>query len=375
MDNLSELTILVKVSELCPLDCIYCYAGDGSPRKMDDITLQNMYRVIDSRPEARRTHYIWHGKEPLTMGLEFYKRALEFQKPYAEKHRIINSMQSNGVLITPEIADFFVDNQIDIGFSLDGPKYVHDNTRYYMGGGGSFDDVMRGINLMKERKKNAGVIAVLTKYSLPYLDEIYDFFKSENISFKLNPLIDCGNAKGKEVQISLTLDEKVDAVCHMFDRWFFDEDTQVGYDNMVSIIRGIFLKSGSACDMQETCQDSFLGVGADGTVYPCGRFSDKAYSYGNVNELEDIHPVLNHPLRQQLLNRFESIKGCQPCQYKQMCYGGCMHNAYVNGDIFGKDPNCASTQLIIEYISRRILEQLEKDNAINLEQQELVLNG
>ena len=365
---MEHLNVLMKTSEACPLSCLYCYEGGGNSKKiMDEKTLAKALKLIENRKDAKSTSYIWHGAEPLTAGLDFFKRVREIQESLHRDSVIKNSMQTNGVLLTPELADFFVKEQIHLGFSLDGPKEVHDQTRPYFSGRSSFDKTMKSIEMMRERGQNPGVIAVLSKLSLPHLEDIYQFFKSTGLDFKMNPLIKCGNAEGKMDKLGLTLDERVGAVERLFDMWWFDttDGHHVHYGNMQTIASAIFTRSGGCCDMLETCQDSFMSIGARGAIYPCSRFSSEEVSYGNIHEIENFEEFLDHPLRQKLLGRFESNTYCKDsCEYNFLCNSGCMHNAYTEGDIMGKDPNCLANQRIYDHVSRRIFEELEKSGAI-----------
>ena len=360
---MKQINVLAKVSESCPLRCIYCYEGSKSNKVMDKKTLERMVELLQTRVGGDSTEYIWHGAEPLTAGIAFYKRALELQERFGEGHKISNSMQSSGVLLTPEFADVLVEGGIGLGFSLDGPEEVHNKTRRFASGRSSFKQVLRGIELMRARGEKVGVIAVLTKLSLPHLDDMYDFFKSTGLSFKINPILDCGFARGQGSDLHLSLDERTEAICHLFDRWFFDEDGRsIEYGNMKDLVQAMFTRRGTSCNNLPSCQSAFLSIGADGTVYPCSRFDD--LNYGNINTAENLDEVLQHPLRVQLLNRFETISECQPCDYSFLCHGGCMHTAYLTGDIMEKDPSCLANKRIYEHIAGRVLDEIKKDGAL-----------
>ena len=292
--------------------------------------------------------------------MQFFETARREQNRFG--HKIKNGMQSSGVLLTPEFADVLVANNINVGISLDGPRELHDQTRKFATGRGSFDQVMKSIALLRERGKKPGVIAVLTKLSLPYLDQMYDFFKEMGLNFKISPIMDCGFAQ--DSTLHLTLDERVDAITHLYDRWFFDDQDGyiIDYDNMRTLTKAIFTHGGGSCDMLDNCQNSFISVEVNGDIYPCSRFGD--FSYGNIFEVSSFDEVLAHPLRQQVLGRFDSLSECVACDYNFMCYSGCMHNAYLAGDIMAKDPNCDANRRIYDHISERVLEQLERDGAI-----------
>ena len=71
------------------------------------MTLETLRRLYDSVfASYNDVLFIWHGGEPLCMGLDFYKQALAMQRDYENVH-IENRMQSNLTLLTDEMADFF----------------------------------------------------------------------------------------------------------------------------------------------------------------------------------------------------------------------------------------------------------------------------
>lgn len=369
--DLESMHVLAKVSDRCPLACRYCYEGKKSGALMDYTTLGNMTRVLCEREGGKATEFVWHGAEPLEAGINFYKQARDFQKPYQEKgHQIKNGMQSSGVLLTPEIADFLVREEIRIGFSLDGPAEVHDAVRVFENGRGTFNEVMRGIQLMRERGQEVGIIAVLTRKSLPYLDAIYDFFREERLGFKINPVMRWGFARDLKQDLALSTKERVDATCHLFDRWFFDTASPAGrYETVERLVASFFTKDTPSCEMMRSCQSGFIGIETDGSVLPCSRFSRQdGFVYGNVNDATNFEEIRKHPTRLRLLQRMECNPDCATCDYSFLCHAGCMHNALVGGDILDKDPACPASRAIFEHIAHRVSKSLENDNLIKLKE-------
>jgi uncharacterized protein len=65
---------------------------------------------------------------------------------------------------------------------LDGPAFIHDAHRKTRTGLGTHSSTMRGISLLKKNDIDFSIIAVLTKESLNYPDEIYQFFVENQIN-------------------------------------------------------------------------------------------------------------------------------------------------------------------------------------------------
>ena len=348
--QLGNLQLLIQVSESCPLDCIYCYKEDKSSLEISNSTARKIFQLVDDHNDSRNTTFIWLGAEPLTAGLNFFKRMRKIQKEVCT-NAVRNIVQTNGVLLNTKMADYFAEEDFQLSFSLDGPAFLHNRTRPYLSGRGSYDGVMEAIKLMKERGQKPGAVAVITRLSLPYLDEIYDFFKSQNLNLQANTVVDCGNAKNCDDNILLRQDERAEALCRLFDLWFYDVDEAAIDVRPLSLMVESFLTGKPAyCEMMECCQLSILGISADGNMYPCARFSDRKMSYGNVNDITSLHAITKHPIHKKMMSRYKKQKDCKSCEYESICNAGCAHSALLKGDLTKKDPNCKSIKKVFKHI-------------------------
>ncbi len=80
--NLKKINLLVMPTDICNMNCIYCFhsAHHEKRGKMSVETLKKLYDITCS--EYSEVTIIWHGGEPLVMGLDFYNKAIEMQKDY-----------------------------------------------------------------------------------------------------------------------------------------------------------------------------------------------------------------------------------------------------------------------------------------------------
>ena len=200
-----KLSVIAKPTHDCNLRCKYCYieksAEDGI--MSEQLLAQSIEKVSKY---ADSSHWIWHGGEPLLMGLNFFIMVKDIQDFYRKiDKKFCNGIQSNGILVNEDIIEF-IERTKDfyIGTSLDGPEEINNKTRVYGDGHGSFQDIMRGINLLKRRKLGGGAICVINANNVNYPVELYNFFKSNNINIKLNPLIKSGRTNENLPELWIT---------------------------------------------------------------------------------------------------------------------------------------------------------------------------
>lgn len=359
------VTTIIKPTHFCNLKCDYCYIEqEAESGRMNDSLLEKMLLQVGSVNKQRISEIIWHGGEPLLMGIDFYEQVRYIQY-WVEKEtgtKFRNNIQSNGSLLDKTWAKYLRDNDFTVGFSLDGPEEINDKTRKKKNGQGAFSHIIKGINLAKEYGIGNGFIVVLNKNNIDHVKEIYQFVKENKYGVKFNPLIHSGNACKNMDSLGITPNEYATAMNTLFDLYFRDEEFKNGMEPFDSIIANIvFNKPNGTCTYSKNCQEGFVSIGPKGDVYPCGRFDGiDEFHMGNIqtDELEDI---LEGDVRKYLLSRkLESLQQCSPCSFKEICNGGCMSNGYMReGNIMDKDYYCKSYQQIFAHMKKEIKKELK----------------
>ena len=133
-------------------------------------------------PDHKLVSFIWHGGETTVLPQTFYEKALLVQARFRrEDQRVRNVIQTNGG-VTPDWARFFRANRFAVGMSLDGPPEIHDRYRRYASGRPSFQDVARGIKLLRESDVPFGALMVIDEGALQVgPDRVFDFFVEHEI--------------------------------------------------------------------------------------------------------------------------------------------------------------------------------------------------
>ena len=108
-----QFNVMIKpAGSLCNLDCHYCYYLDkaeiygGYEPRMSYEVLEKCIAEYIRANDVPEVTFNWHGGEPLVLGLDFYRKAVELERKYSSGKTICNTIQTNGTLVTPEFAMF-----------------------------------------------------------------------------------------------------------------------------------------------------------------------------------------------------------------------------------------------------------------------------
>jgi len=128
------------------------------------------------------------GGEPL-INFKVIKQTVEYVNNKYPDKKIFFRINTNGSLVTPEIAKFFAKNNFVIGVSIDGTKKYHDACRIYSNGKGTYEDTLKGWRLFQEAGcKNLGVVAVLHSQNIKAVKKNILFFldelKADSVNFE-----------------------------------------------------------------------------------------------------------------------------------------------------------------------------------------------
>lgn len=346
-------SLMVKpAGSLCNLDCSYCYYLDKSeiyggmePRMSPDM-LETVIREYIAANEVNEVQFNWHGGEPMLMGLDFYKRAVELEQKYADGKVIHNTLQTNGTLITRDWARFFRDNGFLVGISLDGPEDIHDRYRRDRGGAPTFVKVMRGVELLASEGVDFNTMTTVNHCSEGRGLEVYQFFKSigshymqfmpvvEHVRYPLTAAGKVNRAArphivAPEAQGAVIAPWSVGALAFgrfmadIFDCWVRNDvgEWYVGlFDATLAAWCGL---TPGTCAYCPACGDNAV-IEHNGDVYPCDHFVYPDRLLGNIRDTS-IAAMMDSPqmVRFGIDKRASLPSRCRSCQWGFACNGEC----------------------------------------------------
>ena len=185
LDQPGPLELLVlQPTPFCNINCSYCYLPDRqSTKQMSLATLDQTFAWVFSSGLVREPFVLlWHAGEPLVAPVAFYEQAITLlQRHNRPGLEVYHALQTNATLIDADWCRFFLEHDVHPGVSVDGPAFLHDRHRRTRQGKGTLDRVLRGIRLLQEYDVPFYVITVLTAESLLYPDELFDFYRDQQI--------------------------------------------------------------------------------------------------------------------------------------------------------------------------------------------------
>lgn len=345
--------IMIKpAGSLCNLDCHYCYYLDkaeiygGHEPKMSLEMLETCVREYIAANDVPEVTFNWHGGEPLVMGPDFYRKALELQRKYAGGKVIHNTLQTNGTLIDAEWASFLADNDFLVGISIDGPRDIHDKYRKDKGGAPTFDKVMRGLERLYRAGVQYNTMTTINKASEGRGLEVYNFMKSvgsrymqfmpvvEHVKYPLNaagkpnkgarPFIVDPSVEGAQISpwsVSSLAFGKF--LCEIFDRWVCNDVGQYFVNQFDATLAGMCGAQPGTCVYAETCGGNSI-IEHNGDVYSCDHFVYPKYKLGNICE-KGIREMMesSEQVKFGIGKRNELPYKCRKCRYLYACNGEC----------------------------------------------------
>ena len=355
----SGFHMLAKPSgPICNLDCHYCFYTEketlfsGTPSfRMSDETLRKFIKQYIEAQESPEIPFVWQGGEPTLMGLDFYKKVIEFQRKYGKGKKITNSLQTNGTLLTEEWCQFLAQHGFLVGLSLDGPELIHDHFRVDRGGKPTFHKVLKALHLLKKYKVSFNVLTCVTKFSSQYPLEIYQFFKEQGVEYiQFIPIVERMPDKNalqlglrhatppdvseKSIEKSVSswtveAEKYGDFLIAIFDEWVRRDVGKVHVMNFEHALTAWLGLPATSCIFAETCGRAGI-VEHNGDVYSCDHYMYPDYRIGNIYQDPFAEMMDSEQQRQFGENKKKSLpQYCQTCEVKFACHGECPKHRFL----------------------------------------------
>jgi uncharacterized protein len=305
--------------------------------------------------ESPFTSVVFHGGEPLVLPLPYFSAAIQHLQDElgdliaAREAKI--GVQTNLYRLTPQICELLRTRSISVGVSFD---FVP-GARLNVLGKESEADVRRNLNRLREEGIEFGAITVLAKHTAPHVCDIYDYFASERISWRLLPLFDGPESRQAE-SFAISHDELIQALERLFRHWM-DTGAKVPVspfsEHLENAVRKVIGLKGRLYD-RATDGDRVFVVNLNGDLYRILDAYEEGLALGNVDR-ESLGELLASNAYHESLRRDEEHRQryCSQCQYAGHCNGWPIFASRQSGDYKGR---CPLSYRMHEFIEQYLLE-------------------
>ena len=290
---------------VCNLNCTYCFFlskealyPESDFRMADDLLETYLRQLIESQPQT--VTIAWQGGEPTLMGLEFFQRSVALVERYRRPgQRVEHTIQTNGTRLDDAWCEFFKQHGFLVGLSVDGPRELHDRYRVDKGGKGTFDQVMRGWELLKKHGVECNVLCTVHAGNAGHALRVYRFFRDElgagfmqfipmveRVNADMVPLANLGwGARAGEVrplyrqagdqvtERSVRPEQLGRFLIDIFDEWVRHDVGKV-YVQLFDVTLGAHVGQYSLCVFSPTCGDA-VALEHTGDLYSCDHLVEQ----------------------------------------------------------------------------------------------------
>ncbi len=369
----------------CNLDCTYCFflskekLYPNSRFRMSDDLLETYIRQLIESQRTPEVTIAWQGGEPTLMGLDFFKRSIDYVNHYARPGTTIqHTMQTNGILLNDEWCAFFREHQFLIGLSMDGPPAMHDTYRVDKGGAPTFHKVLRAARLLQQHQVEFNILTTVNAANADHPLEVYRFLRDEigTHFMQFIPIVERINERGaigfQEGNIvserSVKPEQWGNFLIAIFDEWVRHDVGTVFVQMFDAALASWAGAPPALCIFSETCGNA-LALEHNGDVYSCDHFVEPKYLLGNIQQRHMIELVASDQQRQFGLHKRDSLpRYCRECEVRFACHGECPKNRFLETPDGEQGLNylCAGYKAFFTHIDRpmRIMaELLRRDRA------------
>lgn len=314
------LELIIMPTEACNFRCTYCYEDFALGRMVSRVRegIRELVRNYHREHGIERLAVSWFGGEPL-VAFEVIEELSEFFLEFCADHGIAyeSRITTNGYLLTEDVARRCLDLSIrQYQITMDGPRETHDASRYLMGGGATYDEILANLRALSGLDGDFRV-TMRTNFTYENSDRVPELIA--------------------ELSEALSHDARFGVVYRPVGSWGGPQDEETGAhagkgaeltkldlcvqaaDHGLPVLdRGLLRPSGSVCYAASPW--SFV-IRPNGVVNKCTvALRDPRNMVGLLDETGDLH-LNDENMRLWTDTDDSSDTGCQSCYFRPSCQG------------------------------------------------------
>ncbi len=359
----SQMVMVMKATRLCNLRCSYCHFwADGPNQVMSFEVLARATRDVLRAPGVRLVDFVWHGGETTLLPLSFFRKAIWLQRRFRQPHqKILNSLQTNGTLLTGEWLEFCRRFGFGVGVSLDGPPELHDRRRRDASGKPTLARVRRALDALRVSGLEHSVLMVVDEDVVALgARRVLDYFLEIGVRDVglLNVLPE--NTPTAEGQRGswLAWERFVDFLRDLFRLWWPRYADRISFRELADLLGKLRGGPAATCYFADNCMGGFLTVEPSGQVSACDKYlGDPDYLFGNVREMNLADLAASSRLARAAALTDDGVRQTAACEWFDVCRGACPHDRYLrNRRMVHRNEECCGLAPLLSEMAETLAE-------------------
>jgi uncharacterized protein len=368
-NKVTNLFVVVKLSERCNINCSYCYYYDPAYKDVFErpplISPSVLNGLVDYIAQAQSDFEIstvviaFHGGEPTLLKpaiVADFCDELTARLPVTTALKF--AVQTNAVFLSDAWLSLISRYKIDVGISIDGDKAQHDRFRVDHRNRGTYDRIIGNLSKLRDNLANfdlaVGAISVLAPQTnvLGVYKHLTEVMGISRIKF----LLPDKTYERSSDAIASDFDYSK-GLCEAFDYWLLNHMGKVDVEMFSTIIRSLMLgKSSGELDRETSNVDAAVAVLSDGSVRIADEFmivESWFKSQPAMNIFESRFSDWLHSDRvQEIIKASASVPdACLNCRFARSCAGGDVASRYSNSSGFNNPSrHCKDVYSVYEHV-------------------------
>lgn len=352
------------VGARCNINCDYCYYlskesllayKPGCSPQMSDETLELFIQQYFEGQNCKQVNFSWQGGEPTLLGIAYFEKIITLQNKYKpEGVEVLNDLQTNGVLLDEKWCAFLLKHQFLVGISIDGDELTHNTYRKNRSGKGTWRQVMRAIDLLKQYQIPFCTLTCVNNVTSKQPLEVYRFLRDvvQSPMMQFIPIVEqrtfrthapsLGSMRVGDPRLNpMHADAIVEPWCTsaedwgrflvaIFDEWLQRDVGQVFIQYFEAMISTWMGQQNPLCTLGELCGKG-LAMEPNGDVFVCDHYVYPDFNTGNIHSTSLEKLAFSQKQQDFGFAKSQSLNAqCNECDYQFACFGECPKNRFIS---------------------------------------------
>lgn len=333
--------LVFNVSNMCNLNCKYCYASGGNydreNAKMSIETVDRIIADVAKNYDKIGTVYFFGG-EPL-LNFDIIRYAVKKLEKIYSNQKIDFRTVTNGVFLSTKKGKFFYEHNFRVYVSLDGPKQFQD----FLRGENTYNIITENLKKNKELypKLNIQLLCTYTKVHQDQIsfEDLTNYFEKLGYPYIING-VDTSDKNLKLIEKQSTIEREKEYIDNSINRIITNGNNLGTSYYLTSIIDALLFNYKQKYFCKELANNYSNVYDFNGEKYSCIRLLGK-YKI-NADEIKKANE--------------KSFDLCKKCWCKNFC-NICVAEVLLNVDDYpcSNEKSCKNQELY-EYALRKVLE-------------------